>query len=433
MTPQDAALISHSIGVLPSSQILYDGIIDSLKEAGHIDKAEDILEYFKVTPEEWLSKAKALNPLNAKYPAVEGITVYPGSAMCIINEDDTICGYIALSNGTLRSHWSHIHTKHNNKPVIKSKIHERWTPVISQTLIDIRGKQHFYAVDEPAFPLNLPNSIQSQIPNAPSFDSSNPAHLENLTSLFRNQKSSVMKDLDLTIKGDNKTMLPILSDSRISKFIDKYGDLRMPLDPASADPKKAVLYQKLRKAVLRSFLNDCEYFERPERPIHGDVLSLMTNAGRRGESPRKNFSLLTNIKSITAYSIIEAKFIWAMITAEKNTGIFKFNEEQQLLLDNVKKLLQKSTLENIDLVNNLGKFVQSIYFPKDDENYYAQDIFYSPIIAFAALQCWDGSQYLNIFHIPPILAKIQYAIRLRAIPILHDKQTNISSTKAYFE
>lgn len=435
--------VAHNTGKLPTSKELCAGIIDSLLLDGHISASDQVLDYIKVDGVGgWLDTAMHLNPPHEKYSPVEGIAVYPHSLKCIVNESKTvngiqICGYIVRAMASMQVHWSKKHTTHNNKPLRKTSTASRWSKVTAQTLLDHTGRHYFFSVFRPASqPVKPDNLSENKLPDSFSgpLDSTDPLYLEHLTKLLKAQKNSVMGELDLSMQGDKKTMLPILADSRIAKFIEKHGDLRKPLDPAFAnDPIKAELYAKLRKAVLRSFLNDCEFFNMPTMPIHGDVLSLMTNAGRRGESPRKTFSLLTNIKSITAYAIIEAKFLWAMLNANKSSGLFMFNIDQQSLLDTVKKLLHKSTEDNIELINELGKLVRSIYFPKDNANYYAQDIFFSPIIAFTALQCWDGKQYLNIFHIPPILAKIQYLIRMRAVPVLHAMQANIPSTKEYFK
>jgi hypothetical protein len=136
---------------------------------------------------------------------------------------------------------------------------------------------------------------------------------------------------------------------------------------------------------------------------------------------------------------LELKFVWALLQARKKhkskNPVYVFNKKQEQALDNLWGALDQ--LEDDDehwefAVQALNSLFDEVYFP---EAYKTKNSdFDMPSSAFLAMQCVaaDGS-YLNIHHVPPIIAKLQYSFRLRATHRILSFREAISSDDDFFE
>jgi len=95
-------------------------------------------------------------------------------------------------------------------------------------------------------------------------------------------------------------------------------------------------------------------------------------------------------------------------------SLFIFDEPQKAaLFDLWAELERESGPINSNILLKLFDLFDTLYFPETPMN--ATNVFVSPIMVFIALECLNGDgTYRSIFHIPPVIAKVQYSIRLRA-------------------
>jgi len=135
------------------------------------------------------------------------------------------------------------------------------------------------------------------------------------------------------------------------------------------------------------------------------------------KNTRRAFSPLTAKPSVASYALLELKFVWALLRARvKRKGrkqVYLFNKKQELALDNLQNALEDDT-DWQSSVRALESLFDEVYFPEDYETKNTE--FDMPTTTFLATQCVaaDGT-YLNIHLIPPIMAKLQYSIRLRSV------------------
>jgi hypothetical protein len=145
-------------------------------------------------------------------------------------------------------------------------------------------------------------------------------------------------------------------------------------------------------------------------------------------------------KSIAAYALLEFKFVWAMLRAGKKleNSAFTFNEKQAEALNHLRRALGE--LEDHDGDDHLlSTAIEALYMIFDQiyfsDAYETQNtIFDMPSSAFLAIQCVtaDGS-FLNIHLIPPIIAKLQYSFRLRAMRRIMSMRADIAEDSLFFE
>jgi hypothetical protein len=127
------------------------------------------------------------------------------------------------------------------------------------------------------------------------------------------------------------------------------------------------------------------------------------------------------------YALLELRFVWALLQARgKCKGrkqVYVFNKKQERALDKLYEALDILADDDDDdahwqsAVQALHSLFDKVYFPEAYET--KNTDFDMPSTAFLATQCVaaDGT-YLNIHNIPPIMAKLQYSMRLRSIPRL---------------
>lgn len=94
--------------------------------------------------------------------------------------------------------------------------------------------------------------------------------------------------------------------------------------------------------------------------------------------------------------------------------IFVYDTEQEAALQCLDIFLRKAP-ENLEEIAHCVKHVfHWIYFPSNNDNA-VLDMFSAPLAAFGALQCLqpDGSRR-ELAHIPPLISKIQFSMRLHS-------------------
>lgn len=113
--------------------------------------------------------------------------------------------------------------------------------------------------------------------------------------------------------------------------------------------------------------------------------------------------------------------IWAILRGyilstkkiNQDTNPFVYNTEQTLVLKALYSALKTKPFDFMAATKCLYKVFEEIYFPKTPGT--SQSIFNSPVVVFLALEALHSSgEYKHIHLYPPIIAKIQFAIRLRA-------------------
>ena len=152
---------------------------------------------------------------------------------------------------------------------------------------------------------------------------------------------------------------------------------------------------------------------------------------------RRAFAPLTEKRSIAAYAIVELHFIWAMLQANQRANkrqekAYHFNAKQKASLDSLEAFLDgynndtKAEAETL-----LANVFNEVYFPEEYET--ATD-FEMPSTVFLAMQCVaKNGSYINIHLIPPIMAKLQYSIRLRALQKIVSLKENLKLNDAFQE
>jgi hypothetical protein len=126
---------------------------------------------------------------------------------------------------------------------------------------------------------------------------------------------------------------------------------------------------------------------------------------------------------VAVYAVLELRFVWALLRARKKRKgkqVYVFNKKQEQALDNLWGALEKLADDDThwqSAVQALHSLFDEVYFPEAYETKNAD--FDMPSTAFLATQCVaaDGT-YMNVHRIPPIMAKLQYSMRLRSIPRL---------------
>ena len=137
---------------------------------------------------------------------------------------------------------------------------------------------------------------------------------------------------------------------------------------------------------------------------------------------RRSFAPHRQKKSTAAYASLELKFIWALLQAsrlpENERSIFAFDAEQLDALRNLWIMISGASYDAGQATKALDSVFQSVYYPKNPNT--GLNTFNSPVIVFLLLETLtDNGAYRSIFLVPPVIAKIQYAMRLHATPLFH--------------
>ena len=403
---------------IPPPKLFKERLISSLIEANIITDADEILDSDKGTG--WIIRAMAsLSPSETEeeLDAIAGLRKYDHSLGCNFPE----CDYTCRTLNTIQSHWS---KTASHKGYAKLQGRSRYRHVTTQTLCEFPGYEKFFRVREPD---KKKKSVQPSSGSPEVNFKSEGEFLKMMANMMHEQKNDVMEELNLSPIADQKTILPFIRDSRIEGFTKKHErtvpQLRPP--PIQAIDTK---YRTLRQLALRLALDKLALFRLPEEPINPTVLAHITNAGRCSDVFRRPFTELTLPASISAYVLLEVKFVWALLQARRKpkTSPFRLTQQQNKDLDTLENLLEEGAFSS-SAQKVFNSLLYSIYFP-DEASEHVLDIFYSPIIAFAALQFRESNgNYINPFHIPPILAKIQYMMRLSSLPHLHSLRKDRSA------
>jgi hypothetical protein len=137
---------------------------------------------------------------------------------------------------------------------------------------------------------------------------------------------------------------------------------------------------------------------------------------------RRSFVPHTQKKSTAAYASLELKLIWTLLQAsrlsEKDRSIFTFDADQQTALRNLWIMISKTQYDARLATSALESVFQTVYYPQTLNT--GLDTFNSPVIVFLLLETLtDDGAYRSIFLVPPVIAKVQYAMRLHATPSFH--------------
>ncbi|KAH8096992.1 hypothetical protein BXZ70DRAFT_908242 [Cristinia sonorae] len=440
-------------GRFPSSVAgLSKMIVDSLREEGHIKDFTDIKDDDN---DQWY---RTSHPIYPDWPSersppkpIGGLRLFADGYSCKVPE----CQYHSVSRIGIRNHLLRDHE-------ISSVLNRIQSGVTLQTLSEQPSKKRLFKVEpssqdlashisitkvdplstvDPLSEVDIdsldPNSDQlldlifQTDPKDPCFqsllrkaDPSNPRYIEFVSQTLATQKSEVMEDLVEGVKANEKAILEFLKDSRIDKMIraTKSAIQRklLPPEPHHDDFHR---YKDLQRLVVRSFLEQLSYLTRDNEPIHPSVLLMITNAGRGTDRLRRPFQALTLHSSVSSYARAELRLVWSLIKAYElgaKESPYTLNKAQQTALKALYQGLEKNP-DSVACLQHLDTLLRSVYFP-DDTSTHILDVFYSPVVLFAALQFWDpkprGAAYRSWFLIPPMLVKIQHNMRLRSLGIL---------------
>jgi hypothetical protein len=123
---------------------------------------------------------------------------------------------------------------------------------------------------------------------------------------------------------------------------------------------------------------------------------------------------------MAAYASAELKFVWAILQAscvtKNERAIFTFDTVQLRSLKNLWWLISGQECDFEKAAVALNDMFQSIYYPQCPNT--GLNTFNSPVIVFLLLETLeDNGEYRSIFLVPPIIAKMQYVMRLHATPL----------------
>lgn len=393
---------NHCSGKIPPLKTFIKNIIDSLVLEGHITSEKDICAASNQS--DWKSLALP-KFIGEKRPQVLGLRVFYNAVKCTVKDDKKVmCGHIVLGSESMRQHIWLTHGKgHGNQKELTT----------AQTLTEDKSWMHYFEVssDTPICQAVLHSTSMLTEPSA--FDAAAARELLRKTTVNYTHDLHVVPDLNV------KTILPTFIETGVDKFLRQFNrtTLQKNYDP---EPDNA-MYSTLRALVVDTYSNDIEQLK--EGKLESHLLLYVTNCTPISKSSmRRSFFPLTEKKSIAAYALLECKFLWAMIQARKNgkDKVYTFNKKQGQALDHLRKTLGKLKDNNDD--DNLHSTAKKALYTLFDEIYFPEEYktkntaFDMPSTTFLAIQCVtvDGA-YLNIHLIPPIIAKLQYSFRLRAM------------------
>ncbi|KAJ3502694.1 hypothetical protein NLJ89_g8769 [Agrocybe chaxingu] len=392
---------------IPKTAAFMDLIADSLLAAGHISDKKDIRN--EKLAQDWYQASGILPDSPDHRPPAMGLRIFEDCFGCA----EADCSAVYRTFNSIQTHVSKKHAA-----TFKTR-----TGVSAQTVSEQNGRVRLFEVFPT--PEDQPMEMDDEHDVAPADTESLQFHRW-IADMVEGHKIDVMGDLDTTPKGDKKTILPYLLQSRIHDFVQDHRSTRTNLDPPKGNRDGP--YKTLRKFVTKSFEEELSLLTQKD-PIHAELLLRMTNAGRMvAHTTVKPFKELTEAKSITSYTLMETKLVWALLRArgmEESPFVFTQGQDEGLCkLDG----LLKTSPSSMEARTALEDVLKSVYFP-DHTSTHGENKFYSPVVAFAALQVWDPKEggYISTFLIPPILAKLQYCMRLRSIRKLHDMRLNCSA------
>ncbi len=125
---------------------------------------------------------------------------------------------------------------------------------------------------------------------------------------------------------------------------------------------------------------------------------------------------------MAAYASMELKFIWTLLVAsglpDDERSIFTFDAEQLHALRSLTDAVSGQQCDFEAATHALDLVFQSVYYPQNPNT--GLNTFNSPVIVFLLLETLgDNGEYRSIFLVPPVIAKMQYAMRLHATPLFH--------------
>ena len=151
----------------------------------------------------------------------------------------------------------------------------------------------------------------------------------------------------------------------------------------------------------------------------GHIRSLM---GTRQK--RRPFTRLQRRETIWAYATFEVGMLWTFVKWQaaqlegnglKMIPVFHFDSNQQTALQALSQELHARQFIAEKAIATLYLFLDALYFPLNTTLAFS-NVFHSPVVSFLACRflTTDGA-YISIHNIPPVISKLQYAMRLRGL------------------
>lgn len=99
----------------------------------------------------------------------------------------------------------------------------------------------------------------------------------------------------------------------------------------------------------------------------------------------------------------------------KMIPVFHFDSNQQTALQALSQELHARQFIAEKAIATLYLFLDALYFPLNTTLAFS-NVFHSPVVSFLACRflTTDGA-YISIHNIPPVISKLQYAMRLRGL------------------
>jgi hypothetical protein len=396
----------------PSNLRLQKIIVESLMADGHITDETEIRNENSV--KSWIGVPLPTIPDGSPRPAVMGLKVYENALKC------TICNKCTKSIPTMKTHFSNVHKE--SKPA-----RNFWTSAAIQTLTEANGFNNYFdvEVDPSKNDLSINDAQSAEYIADTTSDGSSNEYIANIGHLLAKQKGAVMSYLSTTVENDPRKKFLFLTESGIEPFLENFD--RAALRSNINEGRDSSAYKRLQYAIAESFKKDLKLMQ--ENKIHHTVLTYVTNVGRNSDKMRRAFKPLLRPASVTGYVLEELRLIWAIFqfngisvlpekVGEEIVSPFQLDGDQKEAVKVLIKELLSSKFSITETQLALRSLFKVVYFPKNSST--SVNIFNSPIIAFMAIECLrnDGN-YTDISLIPPILAKIQYFMRLRALDIVN--------------
>ncbi|KAF8870599.1 hypothetical protein BD779DRAFT_1680942 [Infundibulicybe gibba] len=392
-------VFSHqaSLQLISSKKKLVDEVVKSLIDAGHIKRQEEIRND-EDNGNTW--KRYPLPKVPGQRPAVMGLRLFQKVFQC------EICTEISPSIATMKRHY--ITTKnHGTARFIPMK-----PTTTAQTLTETGLVQYFQVED-----IQLPE-ILPLVPEQDAERFQGATGLELVAGLLRRKKQYTMSTLSkMDSNVDVRTILPVYVRTGVNKFLEAFDRhlLQQPYERRKEDP----IYKRLQAVVAASFRDDINTLKAQQ--LHHSILAQMTNCtpGAPTRFKPRSFAPLTEKKSVASYAAIEVKLIWTLLQAtelglaQHSIVLFHFSNEQREGLLKLLTLLKTDNFDAQSATEALYGVFDAVYFPRQPAT--GVSIFMEPVVVFLLLECLvDNGAYRSIFLIPPVIAKVQYAMRLRA-------------------
>jgi hypothetical protein len=137
---------------------------------------------------------------------------------------------------------------------------------------------------------------------------------------------------------------------------------------------------------------------------------------------RRPFTRIQKRETVAAYATFEVGMLWTFVkwhaapgNGPKKIPVFDFDSNQQTALRALSQELHARQFIAEKAITTLYIFLDALYFPLNTTLAF-RNIFHSPVVSFLACRfLTTNGAYISIHNIPPIISKLQYAMRLRGL------------------